>query len=127
MKILSVSLTEKNLRDLNEIKNSLGKANNSEAIRTAIYNTLQKIEKEKNIKGTINAILIISHSHKTEKLVSKTKHEFREIITTQNHYCTKKDKCIDYFMLYGDGQKIKQMKNVFEKNKEIEKIIFSEI
>ncbi|MEM4257199.1 MAG: hypothetical protein QXD98_02455 [Candidatus Diapherotrites archaeon] len=127
MKIISISLSEKNIQDLENIKQLLGKANNSEAIRTTIKTTLEKLEQEKNIKGIINAVLIITHSHKTEKFVSNTKHEYKKIIKIQNHYCTKKEKCIDYFILQGSAKKIKEMKNKFQKNKGIEKTLFLQI
>ncbi|GEM_PF-1958319 len=127
MKIVSASLTEKNISDLNFIKKELGLANASEAIRTALNSAVEKIEKEKHFSGVQNAILVIDHSHKTEKFVSSTKHGFQSLVKGQNHYCTTGSHCIDTFLLHGPAEQIKKMRNSFLKNKDLEKIVLVQL
>lgn len=122
MNIVSISMTEKNVKDLEKIKKERGLANASETVRSAINDALEKTEAENKLTGPQSVVLIISHSHETEKFVSQTKHAFQQLVKTQNHYCTTGIQCIDMFLLHGSGEKIRQMKNSFLKNKKIQKI-----
>ena len=121
MNIVSISLTDKNLEGIEAIKRDRGLANNSEAVRCALLDCIEKIDSEKGCAGKQGAVLVISHSHETEKFVSETKHAFQSLVKTQNHYCTAGDKCIDLFLLSGPGEKIKKMRDAFYGNKKIEK------
>ncbi|MDO8634448.1 MAG: hypothetical protein Q7K34_04120 [archaeon] len=122
MKVVSVSLTDKNLEDIETIKNDRGLANNSEAVRCALLDCIEKIGSEKSFAGKQGTVLIVSHSHETEKFVSQTKHRFQSLVRTQNHFCTTGERCIDLFLLSGPGEKIKKMRDTFFRNKKIEKI-----
>lgn len=123
MKIVSVSLTEKNLSDIERIKSDRGLANVSEAVRSALLDSVEKIDSEKNFTGKQGAVLVVSHSHVTEEFVSQTKHSFQTLVKTQNHYCTTGNKCIDLFLLSGSNEKIKKMRDTFFRNKKIEKTV----
>ena len=121
MNIISVSLTEKNLSDLDRIKKERGLANSSEAVRSALNDAIEQIDSEKGFSGNMNAVLVVNHSHATEKSVSQAKHAFQALVKSQSHYCTTGDKCIDMFFLSGSAEKIKKMKNMLLKNKKIQK------
>jgi metal-responsive CopG/Arc/MetJ family transcriptional regulator len=125
MKIISISLGDKNIDALQTIKNAMGHANNSEAIRAAINIALEKINKENSIKGIANATISTIHPRKTEKFISETKHKFNKIIIGQNHSCINENKCIDNFILHGKSEEIINMRNTLIKNKDINKVIFS--
>lgn len=122
MNIVSFSLTEKNLRDLDAIKKAKGFANSSEALRSAISDAMEKLENEKAMQGTMNAVLVVDHSHETEKFVSEAKHSFQQLVKSQNHHCTTGKECIDIFLLHGKADEIKKMRDKFHKNKGIKKI-----
>ncbi|MBI2597569.1 MAG: hypothetical protein HYW50_00045 [Candidatus Diapherotrites archaeon] len=125
MNIVSVSLTEKNLSDLERLKVARGLENVSQAVRAAIADSLKSIETEKEFEKIRTAVLIASHSHKTEKFLSEAKHAFQKLVKSQNHYCTNGNECIDIFLLGGNGTKIKKMRDVLLKNKDIKKIVFA--
>ena len=123
MKIVSVSLSEKNISDLEKIRFELGLSNASETVRTALSDSIEKIQKEKSFAGSQNALLVVRHSHETERFVSKTKHAFQKLVKLQNHYCSEKNQCTDLFLLSGDAVLIKKMRNALLKNREIEKLV----
>ncbi|MBS3061501.1 MAG: hypothetical protein J4215_02880 [Candidatus Diapherotrites archaeon] len=124
MKIVSVSFTEKNLDDIRQLKRDLGLGNSSETLRVALQFALEKHTEEKKIRGNQTAALVIRHSHKTERFVSDTKHDFQTLVKSQNHYCQNSDECVDMFLLSGPAEQIKKMRNQLLSSKEIGKVAF---
>ena len=122
MKIISFSLSDKNVKDMETIQDSWGLSNKSEVVRAGLREALQKIETEKQLQGKICALIILQHSHETEKFVSDIKHEFIKLIKSQNHAEVETDYCIDVFLLKGNADEIKKMKNALGNNRKIKKI-----
>lgn len=122
MKIISISLNEKNVKDIKEIQKEWGLSSFSEAIRASVRETQKQIADERNLKGQLQALLIVRHNFETEKFVSKTKHEFQKIISSQNHYCILNDQCLDVFLLNGKIEKIKKFKNKIVDNNKIQNV-----
>lgn len=123
MKVVSFSLDEKNLSELNQIRQTLHLANASEAVRAALKDSTEKIEKEQSFTGTRNAVLVVHHSHQTDRFVSGVRHQFQTLVKGQNHYCTADNECIDLFLLHGSAEQIKKMRNRFLKNRGLQRLV----
>lgn len=120
MTIISLSLNQKILDQLDKIKEEQGYSGRSEVIRTAIRLLLMENKNREKLKGKINAILMLIHHSKCEHIVSIIKHKFEKITTTQLHTHLKENKCMEIFLLDGDSEQIKNMVRQFETSGKIE-------
>ncbi len=122
MEIISISLSEKNIQDMGAIKSAWGLSNKSEVVRASLREAIRAIHAEKELTGRMAALLVVQHSHETEKFVSEVKHGFIKLIRSQNHSEINPSQCIDVFMLSGRAEEIKKMKNAFSNNRKVKKI-----
>jgi len=120
MTIISVSLNDTILKDIEQIQQDYGYSGRSEVLRAATRLLLSEHKTIENIKGEMNAILIVIHNHEYENTVSQIKHEFKDITKTQIHSHFEKDKCLEIFVLQGEAQSIKEMTRQFITNKKMD-------
>ncbi|KYK36570.1 MAG: CopG family ribbon-helix-helix protein [Theionarchaea archaeon] len=114
MPIISISLNEKMLEEIDKIQKELGFSGRSEVIRAGARMLIaDKREKEK-LAGRINSILLLIHSQDVENVVTETKHEFEDITNTQIHSHLKGNKCLEIFVLDGDAKRIKEFVELFQ-------------
>lgn len=122
MVIISVSLNDIILQELDNIKDEQGFSGRSEVIRAGIRLLLSENKDMDKIIGDINSILLLIHSQDVENIVSEIKHQFEDITKTQVHSHLKGNKCLEIFILEGNAQKIKNMVKLFKINGKIDYI-----
>lgn len=113
MTIISISLNEKLLKEIDDLKDELGFSGRSEVIRTSTRMLIADNQKNKNLQGSINSILILIHNQKAEDKVTEIKHDFEDIINTQIHSHLKDEKCLEIFIMEGDAQRMNTLKKLF--------------
>ena len=118
--IISISVNDKMLADLNRIQSDIGFSGRSEAIRAGIRMLLSDVTEKEALCGKVSGILLVIHDHEAENLVTNMKHSFLDIIHTQLHNRFREGKCLELFILDGEGERIRQFKNSFQKNEKIE-------
>ncbi|RZN49962.1 CopG family ribbon-helix-helix protein [archaeon] len=114
MAIISVSLTDKMLHDIDAVQHELGFSGRSEVIRAGARLLIEESRSEERLHGTISSILILLHEKKAEDAITAVKHEFEDIINTQIHNHTMENKCLDIFILNGDAERIRQLSTTFQ-------------
>lgn len=117
VKITSLSISEEELKELEELQKEMGLDGRSETIRAAI--SLLKLEQNnlRKISGKINALLIIIHEH--SRNVIDINHLNEDLIKTHMHNHLSNHKCLDLFMIEGNSERIKEMMKSLSKNKKI--------
>ena len=114
MPIISISLSEGMLREIDKLKEELGFSARSELLRAGARMLIaDKREKEK-LEGRINAILMLIHSQNVEDVVTEIKHRFEDITNTQIHTHLRENKCLEVFILEGDAGRVREMLNLFQ-------------
>jgi CopG family nickel-responsive transcriptional regulator len=108
------------LADLNRIQSDIGFSGRSEAIRAGIRMLLSDVTEKEALRGRVSGILLVIHDHEAENLVTNIKHSFLDIIHTQLHNRFREGKCLELFILDGEGERIRQFKNSFQKNEKME-------
>ncbi len=116
VEIISVSLGEELLKEIDEIKKS-GFSGRSEVIRSGVRLLVNDLREKERLKGHSECVLIFSHDKKFEDVFSKTKHKYEEIINTQVHSNFCNDKCLELFVLHGEAEKISGFFSEVRKNK----------
>ena len=120
MPIISISLNEKILGEIDRIQKELGFSGRSEVIRAGARMLVADSREKEKLTGRINSILMLIHDQETEDVVTEIKHNFEDITKTQIHSHLKEDKCLEIFVLDGDADRIKEMVRLFQTNKGIE-------
>lgn len=119
-KIISVSLSEKLLQEIDQLKDETGFSGRSDVIRASTRMLIADTQDKKNLEGDINSILILIHNQKSEDKVTEIKHDFEDIIGTQIHSHLKEDKCLELFILEGDADRMNTLTKMFQTTRKIE-------
>lgn len=120
MAIVSVSLNDKILEEIDRIQKELGFSGRSEGIRAGARMLISDNKEKEKLTGKINSILLLIHNQKVEDAVTEIKHRFEDITKTQIHTHLKEDKCLEIFVLNGDAGRIKRLANLFQTSRKME-------
>ncbi|MBN2014796.1 MAG: CopG family ribbon-helix-helix protein [Candidatus Altiarchaeota archaeon] len=113
MPIVSFSLNEKLIEEIDELQRGLGFSGRSETIRAGIRLLIADSREKEELKGKINAVLMLMHPKEEDSVVSEIKHEFEDVMATQLHNHLRENKCLDVFILEGSASRIKEMADLF--------------
>ena len=120
MTIISVSLNDTILQEIDRIQQEHGYSGRSEVIRAGTRLLISEYKDTEKLSGKINSILLLIHSHDAENTVSEIKHKFEDVITTQIHSHLKNNKCLEIFVLEGESDRIKEMMRQFQTNRKMD-------
>ena len=116
MAIISVSLSQKLLEEIDALKEEVGFSGRSEVIRASTRLLIADEREKMEMVGEINAILILIHHQKSEDKVTEIKHDFEDIINTQIHSHLQKNQCLELFILGGDAGRIRELSCLLNQN-----------
>ncbi len=118
MVIVSLSLDKELLFELDGLQDELGFSGRSETAREAIKMLVSDNKEKSKLSGRLNCVLLVIHQQKFENIISKIKHEFDDIITTQMHShlssLSKRHRCLEIFVLEGEADKVKRLFRKFQ-------------
>jgi CopG family nickel-responsive transcriptional regulator len=120
MVIVSVSLNEKLLEDIDSIKNEMGFSGRSDVIRASARMLIADNREKSTMTGETDSVLTLIHSQDAEDKVSDIKHDYEDIINTQIHTHLKEHKCLEIFILDGDVQRMYQLAKTFQTTKKMD-------
>jgi CopG family nickel-responsive transcriptional regulator len=120
MVIVSVSINEKLLHDIDSIKNEMGFSGRSDVIRASARMLIADNREKSTMTGETDSVLTLIHSQDAEDKVSDIKHDYEDIINTQIHTHLKEHKCLEIFILDGDVQRMYQLAKTFQTSKKMD-------
>ena len=122
MGIVSISLNDNILKEMDQLQKEFGFTGRSELIRAGIRMLLtDKMEKEKQT-GDIGCVLTVTHEEDGEASVTEIKHRFEDIIQTHLHCKVRNNKCLELFVLNGKASKVREMTQEFQASDEMEHV-----
>lgn len=122
MPIVSISLNDEILTELDKLQKSMGFSGRSEAIRAGIRTFVSEEKQKSNLEGNIHAILLVVHNNEFDHVVSGITHNFEDLITTHLHSKIEKEKCMELFVIDGDAEKVSTMTKDFQTNKNMDTV-----
>ena len=122
MPIVSISLNDEILSQLDKLKKSMGFSGRSEAIRAGIRTFVSEAKQKTELSGNIHAILLVVHNDEFDHIVSGIKHNFEDLITTHIHSKIEGDKCMELFVINGEAERVSTITNDFQTNKKMETV-----
>ncbi len=122
MPIVSISLNDEILSELDKLQSSMGFSGRSEAIRAGIRAFVSEEKQKSDLAGDIHAILLVVHNDEFDHVVSGITHNFEDLITTHLHSKIEKEKCMELFVMNGDAEKVSTMTKDFQTNKNMDTV-----
>ena len=122
MPIVSISLNEEILSEIDKLKKSMGFSGRSEIIRAGIRNLISEEKQRTNLSGVIHAILMVVHDEESEQIVTGIKHNYEDLIDTHLHSKIDGNKCMELFLLHGQADKVDVMTKDFKTNRRIDHV-----
>ncbi|MEJ2261551.1 MAG: CopG family ribbon-helix-helix protein [Nitrosopumilaceae archaeon] len=122
MPIVSISLNDEILTELDKLQKSMGFSGRSEAIRAGIRSFVSEEKQKSDLSGNIHAILLVVHNNQFDHVVSGITHNFEDLITTHLHSKIEKEKCMELFLIDGDAEKVSTMTKDFQTNKNMDTV-----
>ncbi len=122
MPIVSISLNNEILSELDKLQSSMGFSGRSEAIRAGIRTFVSEEKQKADLAGNIHAILLVVHNDEFDHVVSGITHNFEDLITTHLHSKIEKEKCMELFVMNGDAEKVSTMTKDFQINKNMDTV-----
>ena len=121
MPIVSISLTEEILKEIDSLQKNLGFSGRSDAIR-GIRSFVSEEKQKENLSGNVNAILLVVHNDEYDNQVNGIKHSYEDLITTHLHSKIEGDKCMELFMLKGEANSVSDITKDFQINKKMDTV-----
>ena len=122
MPIVSISINDDIINDINKLQKNLGFSGRSEIVRAGIRNIIAEHIERQDLTGELSSLLLVIHQERDDEIVTTMRHEYEEIITTHLHSKIDNDRCVEVFLLKGDSNSIKNMTGTFQKNKKLEHV-----
>ena len=122
MPIVSISLTEEILKEIDSLQKNLGFSGRSDAIRAGIRSFVSEEKQKENLTGNVNAILLVVHNDEYDNQVNGIKHSYEDLITTHLHSKIEGDKCMELFMLKGEANSVSDITKNFQINKKMDTV-----
>jgi CopG family nickel-responsive transcriptional regulator len=124
MTVISVSLTDKNIEDLDRLQEVLGLAGRSEAIRVCLRSAEDELRERERLEGEVEGIMITVHKSDEGHGLDEMRHKFQSNIKTQVHSHLKNGRCLDIFLVDGAADEVKNLLAAFQKDESLEYIKF---
>ena len=122
MPIVSISLTDEILKEIDSLQKSLGFSGRSDAIRAGIRSFVSEEKQKEDLSGNVNAILLVVHNDEYDDQVNGIKHSYEDLITTHLHSKIEGEKCMELFMLKGDADSVSSITKDFQINKRMDTV-----
>ena len=122
MPIISISLNENIIQELDKLQKFLGFSGRSEIVRASVRNLLLEEKRIDELSGVLHSVLLVIHDEKSDQEISEIRHGFDKIITTHIHNKIDKDRCLEIFVLYGDAREIKNITKKFQGNRKMDQV-----
>ncbi|MGI0081973.1 MAG: CopG family ribbon-helix-helix protein [Nitrosopumilaceae archaeon] len=122
MPIVSISLNDEILSEIDKMKKSMGFSGRSEIIRAGIRNLISEEKQRNSLSGLIHAILMVVHDEESEQIVTGIKHNYEDLIDTHLHSKIDGNKCMELFLLHGQADKVDVMTKDFQTNRKMDHV-----
>ena len=122
MPIVSISLNDEILRQIDNLQSTMGFSGRSDAIRAGIRSFVSEEKQKEDLSGIINAILLVVHNDEYDDEVTGIKHSFEDLITMHLHNKIDEEKCMELFILKGESETVTEITKNFQINKKMDTV-----
>jgi len=120
MAIISISVDDDTLKAADEAVEKMKMRNRSELFRRGVESVLSEVRQNDALPQNSDAVLIVMHDEDAEGEVTAIKHNYEKITVMQTHTHVGADKCLEVFVLKGDGKKMSAFSQELLSNRKIQ-------
>ena len=124
MEIISISLDEQTLGELNEIQESLGFKSRSKMIRNAIFEVIKDYQALDSLEGEVECIFVVTYRQSEKNHVSDLLHKFEDMIKTELHQ-HREGICIDVLNISAQAGDVSRLFGILKRNKCVYSVNYS--
>lgn len=113
---IGISLPTSLLEKFDQIIDERGYSSRSEGVRDAVRTYITNYTWMSEVKGERHGIISMVYDHDNHGLITTIndiQHEFRSILQTSLHAHVNNEKCLDVFIVHGEGEQIKVLTERF--------------
>jgi len=122
MTIVSISLNDEILKQIDNLQTTMGFSGRSDAIRAGIRSFVSEEKQKQDLIGEVNAILLVVHNDEYDNEVNGIKHSYEDLITMHLHNKINEEKCMELFILKGESEEVTEITKNFQINKKMDTI-----
>ncbi len=122
MEVVSVSMNEVLLEELDEFAEDEGYSGRSEIIRTAIRSLLRERKDLETLSGNVSGVMLTVHESEHTGDIEEIQHQFTEVISTQLHHHLENGNCTEVFIVEGKAEKIQNLQKAFQSSKRVKDV-----
>jgi len=108
-KVVSVSLPEALLRELDRFVGEAHFGGRSDAVQAALVDFIAEQRGQVGVRGRENAIIAVCFNKRDERRVGEVKHEYGDVLKSMLHTHLEGPDCVEVFVVEGQGQRIASM------------------
>ena len=126
MRIISISLPNELLKELDTILGEEKSATRSEVLRQAIRSYLIAYKELSRLKGNVIATVTVLYEKKDQNdELSRLRHEFRDMMTAYLHSHLTENSCLEVMVIKGPAERLKTLADGLKANKQVKQINLS--
>ena len=122
MPIVSISLNDEILKQIDNLQSTMGFSGRSDAIRAGIRSFVSEEKQKQDLSGEVNAILLVVHNDEYDNEVNGIKHSYEDLITMHLHNKIDGEKCMELFILKGESDPVGEITKKFQINKKMDTV-----
>lgn len=122
MRIVSVSLNDEILTQMDRLQKALGYSGKSEIVRAGIRSILSEERQINDLTGILHSVLLVIHDEKSDDESSTMRHSYDRLINTHLHSKIDGKRCLEIFLLRGEAEEIREMTKYFQTNKKMDNV-----
>jgi len=109
MGIVSVSLPDEYIQQLDLIENTYGLRNRSDAMRQAIRLAEAEMKDHLNMSGHVEGVLVIVHADHDDTWMSRIQHRYEDQIRMQLHTHLSSGRCLDVMFVSSESEDMREI------------------
>lgn len=117
MPIVSVSLNDEILSEMDTYQKMMGFSSRSEIVRAAIRAFVSDEKQKMDLIGNLNGVLLVLHSDDFDNVAATISHNYEDIMITRTHSKIDGKICMELFLLKGPAEEIIDMTREYQTNK----------
>jgi CopG family nickel-responsive transcriptional regulator len=122
MGIVSVSLNDEILTQMDHLQKALGYTGRSEIVRAGIRGILSEEKQRSDLMGMLHSVLLVIHDEKSDDEISTMRHSYDRLINTHLHSKIDGERCLEIFLLRGEAEEIRKMTKYFQTNRKMDNV-----
>ncbi len=109
MTVISVSLGDEDVENLDRIQQEYGLKGRSDAVRAAVRQATSNLQDLQDMKGQVEGVLIAVRRDHADPWLSNIQAAHIGLVTTQLHSHLRDHKCLEVMILSGSAAEVKRM------------------